>query len=69
MLIPSSSQSVPQRHSTKTPLDMDRRVHDTYESLLNLPVPERFVELVQSYPDQRVSFQGTETANRCPAIT
>ena len=39
---------------------VDSSVRDTYRGLLGLPVPERFIELVQSYPDQ----QETDSGNR-----
>ena len=54
MLTPFSDQVVPQRHPTTTMAsNVDWRVRDTYHDLLSLPVPERFIQLVQSYPEQQ----------------
>jgi hypothetical protein len=54
MLMSSASQSTLERHHTTTTVpNVDRHVRDTYHDLLNLPVPERFIQLVQSYPEQQ----------------
>jgi hypothetical protein len=58
MLIVRSDQVVSQRHPPTTASHVDSSVRDTYLGLLGLPVPERFIELVQSYPDQQAADSG-----------
>ena len=60
MLTTSVTQAVPRQYPTTTAPSVDRLVRDTYHSLFNLPVPERFMELVQSCPEQTQARPGIE---------
>ncbi len=70
MLSLTSGQVVSQQHPTTRASNVDWRVRATYHDLLSLPVPERFIELVQSYPEQPQAHTGNEEARQlCPATT
>ncbi len=61
MLSPHSDHIVSQWHpTTTTASDVDGRVRATFHDLLSLPVPERFIELVQSYSEQPQAHTGNE---------
>jgi hypothetical protein len=72
MLSPTSGQVVSQQHPTTTTRasNVDWRVRATYHDLLSLPVSERFIDLVQSHPEQPQAHTGNEEARQlCPATT
>ncbi len=53
MLTQSADQAACKRLPTTDASGVDWRVRDTYSGLLSLPVPERFIDLVQDYPEQQ----------------
>jgi hypothetical protein len=69
MQIPSPLQGFSQQQSSMAASNTDGRVRDTYRSLLGLPVPDRFIELVQSYPEQEMNSSGNKDRQLCLSIT